>query len=152
MMTQGCEYHVKDMAVEDKDEYKRVELHCIDIAGQNIFKEITFELLGKANLVILVYDVTNQDTFHLLRQWYDGIRQQNGDKQLSGVVVANKIDLENRVMVQAQDGEAFANQIGFEFYQCSTLQGKGVEEPFKALARMFTERYEQRIEDVKNNS
>lgn len=66
-MTQGCEYHVKDMTVDDKDEYKRVELHCIDIAGQNIFKEITFELLGKANLVILVYDVTNQDTFHLLR-------------------------------------------------------------------------------------
>ena len=55
-------------------------------------------------------------------------------------------------MVQAQDGEAFANQIGFEFYQCSTLQGKGVEEPFKALARMLTERYEQRIAEVKDKA
>ena len=51
-----------------------MELHCIDIAGQNIFKEITFELLGKANLVMLVYDVTNPDTFHLLRQWYEGVK------------------------------------------------------------------------------
>ena len=67
MMTQGCEYHVKDVMLDSKDSYKRVELHCIDIAGQNIFKEITFELLGKANLIILVYDVTNPDTFSLLR-------------------------------------------------------------------------------------
>ena len=96
MMTQGCEYHVKDVQTDENDQYKRVELHCIDIAGQNIFKEITFELLGKANLVMLVYDVTNPDTFHLLRQWYDGVKNQNGGKTLYGVVVANKIDMENR--------------------------------------------------------
>ena len=80
MMTQGCEYHVKEVCLDEKDSYKRVELHCIDIAGQNIFKEITFELLGKANLVMLVYDVTNPDTFHLLRQWYEGVKQQNNGK------------------------------------------------------------------------
>ena len=95
-MTQGCEYHVKDIQLDEKDPYKRVELHLIDIAGQNIFKEITFELGGKANLVMLVYDVTNADTFHLLRQWFESVKQQNNGKNLTGVVVANKIDLENR--------------------------------------------------------
>ena len=74
MMTQGCEYNVKDVPIEGKS-YQRVELHLIDIAGQNIFKEITFELLGKANMIMLVYDVTNPDTFHLLRQWLEGIKQ-----------------------------------------------------------------------------
>ena len=108
MMTQGCEYHVKEVQLDEKDTYRRVELHCIDIAGQNIFKEITFELLGKANLVMLVYDVTNPDTFHLLRQWYEGVKQQNNGKQLSGVVVANKTDLENSAQVGPQDGAAFA--------------------------------------------
>ena len=33
MMTQGCEYHVKEVTLDEKDIYKRVELHCIDIAG-----------------------------------------------------------------------------------------------------------------------
>ena len=33
MMTQGCEYHIKDVQVDEADPYKRVELHCIDIAG-----------------------------------------------------------------------------------------------------------------------
>ena len=133
-MTQGCEYNIKEVAIEGKS-YQRVELHLIDIAGQNIFKEITFELLGKANLIMLVYDVTNPDTFHLLRQWLEGIKQQNQGRALSGVVVANKIDLENRIAVGPQDGLAFAKSIGFDFFEVSTLQGKNVEDPFQSLGQ-----------------
>ena len=44
---------------------------------------------------------------------------------------------------------AFANSIGFEFFEVSTLQSKGVEEPFKALAKMFTDRYEDKIKNLK---
>ena len=76
MMTQGCEDQIKEIKSE-QSQYTSVELHLIDIAGQNIFKEITFDLLCKANQVVLVYDVTNPDSFHLLRQWYEGIKQQN---------------------------------------------------------------------------
>ena len=66
MMTQGCEYSVKEMPIEGKT-YSSVELHLIDIAGQNIFKEITLDLLVKANQVMLVYDCTNPDSFALLK-------------------------------------------------------------------------------------
>ena len=48
MMTQGCEYQLKEIKSESRS-YSSVELHIIDIAGQNIFKEITFDLLCKAN-------------------------------------------------------------------------------------------------------
>jgi small GTP-binding protein len=120
-------------------------LHIIDIAGQNIFKEITFDLLCKANQVVLVYDVTNPDSFHLLRQWYEGIKQQNPGKQLTGVVIANKIDLDTRAVVNPEDGNAFAHSIGFEFFETSALQNKGVQEPFNALARMFQEKFEDRV-------
>lgn len=147
MMTQGCEYNVKEVSLDDKP-YQRVELHLIDIAGQNIFKEITFELLGKANLIMLVYDATNPDTFHLLRQWLDSIKQQNQGKQLTGVVVANKMDLANRIQVQSHDGQVFAQSIGFDFFECSVLQGKGVEEPFQALAQAFQQKYEEKVHAV----
>jgi len=120
MMTQGCEYTVKEVPIEGKS-YTSVEQHLVDIAGQNIFKEITFDLLCKANQVMLVYDCTNADSFHLLRQWCEGIKQQNGSKQLQGVVIANKTDLESRIVVSTQDGNAFANQIGFEFFEVSAL-------------------------------
>ena len=76
MMTQGCEYTVKEMPIEARS-YTIVELHMIDIAGQNIFKEITLDLLCKANQVMLVYDCTNPDSFQLLRQWHESIKQEN---------------------------------------------------------------------------
>ena len=95
-----------------------------------------------------MYDVTNPDTFHLLRQWYEGVKQQNNGKVIGGVVVANKCDLENRAQVGPADGKAFADSIGFEFFEVSTLQSKGVEEPFKALATMFTEKYEDKINSL----
>jgi len=40
---------------------------------------------------------------------------------LTGVVIANKIDLETRAAVSAKEGHAFANQIGFEFFEVSAL-------------------------------
>ena len=145
MMTQGCDYHVKDIQLEDDDYYSRVELHLIDMAGQNIFKEITFELMGKANMIVLVYDVSNPDTFHLLRTWFDQIKQQNNGRDLAGVVVANKVDLENRAQIGTADGQAFAQSIGFEFFECSSLQSKGIDAPFKCLANMVKQRYEERV-------
>ena len=95
MMTQGCEYNMKDMPIEGKT-YASVELHLIDIAGQNIFKEITLDLLCKANQVMLVYDVTNPDSFQLLKQWHESVKQENQGRSLPGVLIANKTDLEQR--------------------------------------------------------
>ncbi len=99
---------------------------------------------------MLVYDVTNPDTFHLLRQWLEGIKQQNPGRPLMGVVVANKIDLENRVAVGPQDGLAFSKSIGFEFFEVSTLQGRNIDEPFKALAEMFFRRYQEKAAYLMN--
>lgn len=48
MMTHGCEYTVKEIPTEGRA-YSFVEQHLIDIAGQNIFREITIDLLSKAN-------------------------------------------------------------------------------------------------------
>lgn len=112
MMTQGCEYTLKEIPI-DEQSYTTVELHMIDIAGQNIFKEITLDLLCKANQIILVYDATNPDSFRLLRDWHESIKQENQGKQLGGVVLANKCDLESKQAVSNEDGEAFANSIGF---------------------------------------
>ena len=136
MMTQGCEYTVKDIPIEGID-YTSVELHMIDIAGQNIFKEITLDLLCKANQVMLVYDCTNPDSFTLLRQWHDSIKQENQGKHLTGVVIANKIDLEQKAVVPRDDGEAFAESIDYAFFEVSALQSKSIDEPFKALANQF---------------
>ena len=84
------------MPIETRS-YTSVELHMIDIAGQNIFKDITLDLLCKANQVMLVYDATNSESFRLLHDWHASIKQENAGKQLTGIVVANKMDLDSKL-------------------------------------------------------
>ena len=144
MMTQGCEYTLKEMPIESRS-YCIVELHLIDIAGQNIFKDITLDLLCKANQVMLVYDATNQESFRLLHDWHASIKQENAGKQLTGIVVANKCDMESKLQVSAEDGHAFAMGIGFEFCQVSALQSRSIEKPFKILSQAFYNKYEEKI-------
>ena len=143
-MTQGCEYTLKEIPIEGKS-YTSVELHLIDIAGQNIFKEITIDLLCKANQVILVYDATNPESFRLLKDWHESIQQENNGKQLTGVIIANKSDLEGKIAVEREQAEQFAMSLGFDFFEVSALHGKGIEEPFKALAQSFYNKYEERV-------
>lgn len=43
-------------------------------------------------MCILVYDVTQPDTFASLSSWYEGIREENG-KDVPGILIGNKADL-----------------------------------------------------------
>ena len=64
------------------------------------------------------------------------------------MVIANKVDLNDRAAVSGQDGRGFANSIGFEFFETSAMQGRGIEDPFKALARMYQDRFEERVQQL----
>ena len=61
-------------------------------------------------------------------------------------MVANKADLESRQQVYSGDGQAFAQQIGFEFFEASAMQSRNIEEPFKALASMFFDKYQEKVD------
>ena len=150
MMTQGCEYTLKDLPIEARS-YTSVELHMIDIAGQNIFKDITLDLLCKANQVMLVYDATNSESFRLLHDWHASIKQENAGKQLSGIVVANKMDLDSKLQVSSEDGHAFAMNIGFEFCEVSALQSRNIDKPFKTLAQSFYNKFEEKIASLNDH-
>ena len=94
---------------------------------------------------MLVYDATNQESFRLLHDWHASIKQENANKQLNGIVVANKCDLESKIQVSAEDGHAFAMGISFEFCEVSALQSRNIDKPFKVLAQAFYNKYEEKI-------
>ena len=73
-------------------------------------------------MVMLVYDVTNEQSFQKLGAWLDLVRKRCPDKVLPGVVVANKIDLEERARVGAADGDEFARANTLEFFQVSAAR------------------------------
>ena len=77
----------------------------------------------------MVYDVTKEDSFASCAKWIQGVRKGREDR-LPGVLVANKIDLEERRVVDEQRGRDFAKENGLVYFETSALQGN-YEGPFR---------------------
>jgi transport family protein 27 len=143
-MTTGCDFVMKEIKIPDTS--TTVELHIYDCSGQVVFKELVSEYWKNANMVMLVYDVSNQDSFANLGPWLDLLRKKCPEKVLPGVLIANKIDLEDRVRVHTAEGSDFARLHNLEFVQVSAQKNTNVETPFQDLAKSFAKLYEEKID------
>ena len=146
-MTQACDYKIKEIEIPESK--TTVELHLVDIAGQKIYNNIAIELIKDVTHAVLVYDMTNPDTFNSLQSWYEGIKDENHGKTIQGLLIGNKADCESRIRVSSDDGQSFASEIGFEFCELSAMRYEDVEAPFMEIAKTFNQSYEDRIAKLK---
>lgn len=58
----------------------------------------------------------------------------NNNTRLKGVLIANKIDLEDRRIVSPKAGAEVAQKLGLPYFECSAKDFKDVENPFYYLA------------------
>jgi len=110
MMTLGVEFCTK--AVTTPDATTIVEFHLFDIAGQEIYAEIVPSFWEDTEAVMLVYDVTRAHTLEACANWYGRLLQSLGKDSLPGVLVANKMDLRERLVVKRAEGQQMAAQLG----------------------------------------
>jgi small GTP-binding protein len=75
---------------------KPFEISLVDTAGQERFRAITKTYFNGADCILLIYDVTNQDSFTNVKSWIESIHESIGDHKDSKYVIfliGNKIDL-----------------------------------------------------------
>jgi GTPase SAR1 family protein len=85
--------------------------------------------------VVLVYDVTRGHTLERCVDLYHRLTEDLGN--VPGVLVANKVDLRERAVVNRQQGAQLAGQLGMEHFECSAIDGYECDAPFAALAKML---------------
>lgn len=132
-MTCGVDLLVKAVKMQDVDE--AVELHVFDTAGQDVFAEVMPDYWADAKGVVLVYDVTRVHTLEACSIWYQRVLDALGVGGLPGVIVANKLDLRERLVVTRQQGQAEAQRLGMPYFEVSALDNHEVDAPFAALAK-----------------
>ena len=81
--------------------------------------------------VVLVYDVTKQETFNNLGSWIEIIKENLPNAKL--ILVGNKSDLQNLKTVSPEDGQALAESEGINFYETSALDWNNINEAFDNL-------------------
>ena len=75
---------------------KSFEISLVDTAGQERFRAITKTYFNGADCILLIYDVTNQESFFNVKSWIESIHESIGNHENSKyviVLIGNKIDL-----------------------------------------------------------
>ena len=113
---------------------KKVKLQIWDTAGQERFKNITASYYRGGNGVLVVYDITDRDSFENLNSWLIEI-EKNANKNVFKLLIGNKCDLEDKRKVTYQEGKDFATSNGMQFMETSAKADTKVKEAFELLTQ-----------------
>nr|XP_054362812.1 intraflagellar transport protein 27 homolog isoform X1 [Mirounga angustirostris]XP_054362813.1 intraflagellar transport protein 27 homolog isoform X1 [Mirounga angustirostris] len=120
-LTTGVDLVVKTVPVSDTGD--SVELFIFDSAGKELFSEMLDKLWESPNVLCLVYDVTNEQSFTNCSKWLEKARSQIPGTSLPGVLVGNKADLASRRAVDSAQARAWALGQGLECFETSVVSG-----------------------------
>ncbi|XP_043306616.1 ras-related protein Rab-44 isoform X2 [Cervus canadensis] len=128
--TVGVDFRVKNLLVDNK----RFALQLWDTAGQERYHSVTRQLLRKADGVVLMYDITSQESFVHVRYWLDCLQDAESDDVVI-LLLGNKTDCEEDRQVSTEAGQQLAQELGVSFGECSAALGHNILEPVVHLAR-----------------
>ena len=120
-----------------------------DTAGQEKFRAISVNYLKPANGVILVFDITKEDTFDAIEEWLKYLKDNNKDN-IEKILIGNKLDLEKNRKVSKEDAEAFAKANGCLYFEASAKTGQNINEALDEIARITYLSKKGKTQDDKN--
>jgi Ras-related protein Rab-1A len=112
---------------------QNIKLQIWDTAGQERFRTLTASYYRGAHGIIIVYDVTDRETFENVRQWMHEIERFANDN-VCKVLVGNKCDLDDRRKVSTAEGQELAQSYGIPFLETSAKMNLSVEQCFITMA------------------
>uniref|UniRef100_A0A336LPV2 CSON011072 protein n=1 Tax=Culicoides sonorensis TaxID=179676 RepID=A0A336LPV2_CULSO len=108
---------------------KSIKLQIWDTAGQERFRSVTRSYYRGAAGALLVYDITNRDSFTALEAWLSDARTL-ASPNIIILLVGNKRDLEDEREVTFIEASNFAQNNQLVFLETSAKTGENVEEAF----------------------
>jgi len=135
LSTIGMDYKIKNYELENGD---IIKLYIWDTAGQDRFRSITSNYYKGADGIILIYDITKQETFNNVRNWITSIKEEAPAKVVL-ILVGNKVDDEKNRAVPQSEGEKIADEYNLPFLECSAKSDINVTETFDVLIKKIVE-------------
>ncbi|KAK9454771.1 ras family-domain-containing protein [Dipodascopsis uninucleata] len=128
--TIGIDFLSKTMYLEDRT----VRLQLWDTAGQERFRSLIPSYIRDSTVAVVVYDVTNRNSFINTSRWIDDVRAERSNDVII-VLVGNKTDLNDKRQVTTEEGEKKAKELKIMFIETSAKAGHNVKTLFRRIAQ-----------------
>jgi small GTP-binding protein len=133
--TIGIDFKLKMLPIGDK----KIKLQIWDTAGQERYETLTAQYYRKAQGIVLVYDISREETFRNVTKWLRNI-EDHGVKGVKVLLIGNKSDLESQRQVSTRRGLRLAGQHNIKFYETSAWKDINVTEAFTELAQLILDK------------
>jgi len=127
--TIGVDFKIRTIELEGKT----IKLQIWDTAGQERFRTITSSYYRGAHGIIIVYDVTDEESFVNVKQWLSEI-DRYASENVHRLLVGNKSDMTTKKVVDYTRAKEFADQLGIAFLETSAKNATNVEQAFLTMA------------------
>lgn len=114
-------------------EDRTIRLQLWDTAGQERFRSLIPSYIRDSAAAVVVYDITNVNSFQQTTKWIDDVRTERGSDVII-MLVGNKTDLADKRQVSIEEGERKAKELGVMFIETSAKAGYNVKQLFRRVA------------------
>lgn len=149
--TIGVDFKIKNITVNNQ----KIKLNIWDTAGQERFKTITSTYYKGSHGIVLVYDITDKESFNNINNWVNEVKR-NAGTNITMLLVGNKCDMEIERAVTHKEGQDLANTMGISFLETSAKADTNIKEAFSVLAKQIHEmlpdsqRFDEKIVNTAN--
>ena len=142
--TIGADFLTKDVEINGQP----VSLQIWDTAGQERFQSLGSAFYRGADACILVFDLTQADSFSHLSMWIDEFQLQAGVRDC--VLIGNKVDLVEKRAVSQKAAVTWCQNKGdnVKYFETSAKDSTGVESAFLAVATQALNKKKSVDEDM----
>ncbi|XP_057297532.1 uncharacterized protein LOC130628584 isoform X3 [Hydractinia symbiolongicarpus] len=136
--TLGVDYQVKKMNVGNDS----ITLQLWDTAGQERFRSIAKSYFRRVDGVVLLYDVTCENSFLDVRDWLESI-ESSASRRIPVIICGNKVDLRpgaekcGMPVISTEQGRKLALSVGAMFIECSAKDGTNIEKACRDLTKQL---------------
>eukprot|EP00877_Chromochloris_zofingiensis_P004891 jgi/Chrzof1/14402/Cz09g01070.t1 len=127
--TIGIDFLSKTMYLEDRT----VRLQLWDTAGQERFRSLIPSYIRDSSVAVVVYDVTNRQSFMNTARWIQEVRTERGSDVII-FLVGNKTDLVDKRQVSIEEGDTKARELNVNFIETSAKAGFNIKALFRKIA------------------
>ena len=158
MLTIGADFSIKEFPINSNRGVEILQYQIWDLAGQQTFKAVRGLYYGGVNGALLVYDITNHDSYNNVKNWLLELKSHCLQPPPPIVIIANKVDLRDVVdhSIQRSDGIELVRQlssfywgnnvnIGIPFLETSAKTGENVDIDFYYIVQIILERMKKSL-------